>query len=195
MTTSHLNDIKAALARPQGSSAALALLVLSFQYAGMFETVQESSQVPAADLNLFNEFIFSGPDQRLQLLQLSLENLKSQPSVNNSSILDFLKQIFENDKKWTLVEVLLYLNAEKILFPHFYSEEDSPQHIEKMTHWFIDKKNMDFGEVQRFIKSWTSAPVQKRQEVFAKNSLLSSVQNENTQEEFKLLRLLFDDLN
>lgn len=153
------------------------------------QILQESSGISASNFIEIKKAIETGDSQRIVLFQLALGTLRNLSLSEKRSILESSKSLFQQDQKWTLLEALLYLTADKLLLPGKKVSASAPQAPSVAQSLFRGESSVDLATVEGFLRSWEPAPLLKKKDLLTELLKAVDLQRPESREEFRLMAL------
>jgi Zn-dependent protease with chaperone function len=180
------------LKKPTTARAALSLVVLYSQeaYQDGLPLIMEQAGVSKSDFNELRRLVEAGEQQRVVLFQKALAGLRVLSFKEKQELLQSLRLLFERDQKWSLLETMLFLVAEKILLSGKRSQVTVQQlPVSNLRAWFEQETSVDFKAVQEFLHSWDSAFLLRKKDLIQECLKFVDQQKSQSREEFRLVAL------
>lgn len=127
------------------------------------------------------------PQVRITLLHFTLATLRLLSANDKMDLLKRMEEVFEQDKKLNLTEVLLYINAKSLLMPGMKAPTTSPISVEEILNYAFSPDDVNLEKIEGFVQQNKDISlVQKKEHI---DKILDFYLRENRIEELRLLCL------
>jgi Zn-dependent protease with chaperone function len=188
---SELGTKKELLRKPAVAKAAFSLVVLhsQAQYEEGLDIVIEQAGISKLEISELRKAVESDEQKRVLLFQTTLSALRELSLKEKQDLLTSLKALFERDHKWSLLETMLYLVAEKTLLPGRKLPKTAIKPAEQILKYYQNEENVDFIEVQNFLFAWNQAPLLQKKTLLENTLTKIDLNKMQSREEFRLMSL------
>jgi Zn-dependent protease with chaperone function len=186
-----LNPLTDLLHNIETARAAVTLVALRSQENALEEGIRqlnENSKIKS-DLIELQKATTRGEKERVALFKVALTSLKELPLKDKQELIEKMRELFELDKKWTLLEALLFLVARKILLPGLAKPKAPKLGKELAKQWFLQDENVNFQEFESFLNGWDQVTLLEKKGLIEELFNGIDVAAEKTREEFRLFCL------
>lgn len=168
-----------------------ALALITFKSQPNYEEAKKLLKNEFPSAHVFEEIcrLVEDPDVqvRITLFHLTLATLRYLSASDKADLLQKMEEVFQQDKKLNLTEVLLYINAKALLMPGFKAPKTTPISVEEILNYAFAPENVELSKVESFIhQNKDISLIQKKEHI---DKILDFYLQQNRLEELRLLCL------
>ena len=183
-----LEPIKSYLYDPHTARGTLALVIFYSQpqYEDAKVLIKEEFQSPLI-FEKVAQAIENHESHRMALFFYAVSHLRNLPLYEKKELLKKIADVLEQDHKWTLLEALLYLNAQLLLLPAMNTQTTPTLTPSTLKQQMENPRELTQEALNDFVYRHRSWPLQKK--IALINELTDSFQSQGLKEELRLLCL------